>query len=119
MSSGILDCIVGIVGSGGGSILAVVLAAFLSIKAVDLTRTMIAKRSGTAAPKLEELRMICPISSGRRTLDDLHDDLIAIAGGIDHLNEKRDEDASATGRLGQAITELRVEIAKRNGTRGV
>lgn len=112
--SGILRAI----GSGGGGILAVVLAVYLAIKVVALVRPLIAHRNVNPGAHSEELRLICPIATGRRTLDDLHDVLVAIVGGIDKLNDKQDDHSTAVGTLTSAITNLRVEMAKRNGSRG-
>lgn len=101
------------IGTGGGGILAVVLAIWLAIKAVDLARRMIAHRNGNPGnPNLEELRLVCPVASGRRTLDDLHDVLVDLVSGIGNLNEKQDAAAVDSRSLTDSIADLRVEIAR-------
>lgn len=107
------------IGTGGGGLLALVLAIWLAIKAIALARSMLAHRSGNHRhPKLEQLRLICPIATGRRTLDDLHDAIVGLATGIDQLNGKQDNAATTTTNLSEAITDLRLEIASRATTRG-
>jgi len=118
---GTLEAISGAIGAGGGGMLAIVLSVWLAIKAVDLVKT---HRNGKANPGpggngstglKESLRMICPLGTGRHTLDDVHDVLEDVAGGIENLNTKQDADAAATGKLVDAITALRLEIARGNG----
>lgn len=110
------------IGTGGGGILAVVLAIWLAIKAINLAREMIAHRNGTPGnpgnPNLEELRLICPVATGRRTLDDLHDVLVELVSGIGNLTDKQDSAAVDSHNLTNSIADLRVEIA-RGRSRGV
>ena len=117
MSSGIVQEVAKVIASGGGGILAVVLAVYLGIKAVDLGRTALARRNGHGTPKLSELRMVCPIATGRRTLDDLHEVLVELVGGVDRLNDQQGDGETATRNLTAVISELRIEIAKSNGRR--
>jgi len=116
-----LEAITTAISAGGGGIAAIVLAVWLAIKAVDLVKT---RTNGSANPGgkgngstnlKDHLRMICPLGTGRHTLDDVHDVLENVAGGIDTLNTKQDADAAATGKLTDAITALRLEIARGNG----
>lgn len=118
MSSEILT-IARTIGTGGGGILAIVLAIWLAIKAINLAREMIARRNGNPGnPNLEELRLICPVATGRRTLDDLHDVLVELVSGIGNLTDKQDAAALDSHNLTSSIADLRVEIA-RSRSRGV
>jgi hypothetical protein len=113
------EMIAKMIAGGGGAACITALAVWLSIKAVDLVK---AKTNGHGSAKppnpdmlRETLRMICPLGTGRHTLDDVHDVLVNVAGGIQLLNDKQEAQDASSRALSQAITDLRIEIARSNG----
>lgn len=112
-------------GSAGLGLLAVILAVYLAIQAIALVRGLvIQKRTGLPCGtsngsngngRLERLRMICPLSPGEHSLDDVHTVLTGMASSLDDLNRAQsDANRQASNRntkLGEVLTAIRLQIA--------
>jgi len=94
--------------------LALVIAVFLALKAVETIRRLIDRKNGndcSCTPKFDELRLICPIATGNVSLEDVRDVLLDVKRGIDAMNNGRTEQRTRDGELARVLGELRVEVA--------
>ncbi len=109
-------------GLGGLGLMATMLAVKLAVQAVDLARNQLARRNGNgngngAKIAFDGLKVVCPLSPGRHSLDDVHEVLIQIRSGMERLNETQKEIESdmkdRSQRLCDILSALRLEMARR------
>jgi hypothetical protein len=110
-------------GLGGLGIFAAVLAVKLATKMLEFARAQQARRNGGAALPggipLADLRMICPLTSGRYSLDDVREVMVEVRIGVDQQNEilkDMAKDTRAGTQATQAMVQtLALEVASRKG----
>lgn len=101
-------------GTVGLAILAVILAIFLALKALELYRrngktngigTGNGNRTAVSRTRLDQLRMICPFGTGRRSLDDVHEILVSINTAIEGMERSQEQ-------LAKDTRDLHIEVAR-------
>lgn len=109
-------------GLGGLGLLATVLSVRLAVQAVDFARAQQRRRNGNGNGTklaLDDLRLVCPLSPGNHSMDDIHDVLVEIRSGMERLNETQKEIVVDTKershRLNDVLNALRLELARRDG----
>ena len=111
-------------GLAGLGLLATVLSVKLAIQALDLARAQAKRRNGNGNGNgtkiaLDDLRLVCPLSPGSHSLDDVHEVLVEIRAGMERLNETQKEIMADTKdrshRLNDVLNALRLELARREG----
>jgi len=98
--------------------MATVLSVKLAVQAIDLLRSQQRRRNGNGTKAaFDELRVVCPLAPGHHSLDDVHEVLIQIRTGMEHLNETQKEIESdmkdRSQRLCDILSALRLELARR------
>lgn len=109
-------------GPVGLGILGIAIASLATLKAIDLARSLAARRNGNpTGTNRNGLRLICPLAPGGRTLDDVHSALVDVSTGINRMAEKQadllDETRDRARAVDTILTDLRLDLAARGARR--